>query len=1049
MIGSTQASLVLRLHTLFFALVAALALLPGCGDDDPPPDDDGGVASPDATASDCVVDRDCADDTFCNGVERCVASRCVAGAMPCLASQSCSEEEARCISDCSVASDADGDGSESTDCGGDDCDDANDQRFPGNSERCDAEGLDEDCDPTTLAGDEGDLDDDGEVSSACCQDRGLGALVCGGDCDDTRAGISPGAIEVCNGVDDDCNGLLDHPAEDNDGDGHADVLCAGTLASDCDDTDPRVYFDAPEICDGRDDDCRIDGVRMRVPSAQPGEDDDGDGHAALTSSCLDAPGALPKDDCDDSRAATYPGAFEACNGIDDDCDGVIDDLEGSTVAGTGCVPQAIAAGNAHTCAIRPDTRVVCWGGNTSGELGDTAAAADEAVLVPGVEGVREIEAGIGTTCARGADDVLTCWGWDGLLGPRTFGGFPAVAGGFGRLSALGAVSDFSLGGQHACAVRGGRVVCWGASCQGVVDGTTSDCAPGTSQRTTEITGIDDAVQVDAGYVMNCAVRSSGRVTCWGPNYGGNLGGGTTTPGIVEVTGITDAVEVAVGFDFACARHASGAVSCWGGSADGRLGCQGTAGCPAPGTTATAPVRVAGLTDAVRIEAGGGRHACALRATGTLVCWGDNASGQIGDDSWAGPGTTSGADALAPAAVVGLDGILAFAVGSEHTCATRSDGTYCWGLGDSRQLGDGRTDHLASAPLPGYLRTTRPVRVSAIVAPLDVEAGHDESCFVRHDGRVLCAGTDTWGEIGPAGLSNRGVPQQSYGRDDLVAAHVTFGYGCRVTRAGQLVCDSRYFSDSTNDIDAISTTVGDDFACALERDGTVSCFGRNASGQLGADHAESVSTTLLSVVGLDDVLEIASGAFHACARTSDAVFCWGRGSDGQLGSARVARAPAPLRVTGLDARPIDIDAHENTTCAVLVDGRAVCWGESLGPWPGASSPEPITGFTGEAEQIAVGGDHACLRTRDGRAYCFGSGANGRLGTGGSTSSAVPVAIPTLRNAVAIDCGRQHCCAVRASGQPVCWGAGGYWLANGATAEPIGDQLTPRMALDVGR
>ncbi|AKF03255.1 MopE-related protein [Sandaracinus amylolyticus] len=1038
-----------RARVLPLSMVVALALVAACGDDDGPSDGDGGLVDRDALAGDCTADRECADDIFCDGVERCVASRCVAGAMPCLASQTCDETEARCVSDCTIATDADGDGSRAIDCGGDDCDDANDQRFPGNFERCDAVGLDEDCDATTLAGDEGDADDDGEVSSACCQASALGALTCGGDCDDTRAGISPGAIEVCNGIDDDCNGLLDHPAEDNDGDGHADVLCAGTLASDCDDTDPRVYFDAPEICDGRDDDCRIGGERTRVPGAQPGEDDDGDGHAALASSCLDAPGALPKDDCDDSRAATYPGAFESCNGIDDDCDGVVDELDGSTVAGTGCVPRAIAAGDAHTCAIRPDGRVVCWGGNTSGELGDTAAAADEAVLVGGVEGAREIDAGAGTTCARGADDVLTCWGWDGLLGPRTTLGFPAVAGGFGRLAGLGAVSDFSLGGQHACAVRGGRVVCWGASCQRVVDGTTSECAPSTSQGTTEIAGITDAVQVDAGTLMNCAARSSGRVTCWGPNYGGMLGGGTTAPGVVEVTGITDAVEVAIGYDFACARHASGAVSCWGGGDDGRLGCQGTTGCPASGALATAPVRVTGLTDAVHVGAGGGRHACALRATGTLVCWGDNTHGQIGDDSWAGPGTTSGADARAPVAVSELTDVVSFTVGVDHTCATRVDGTYCWGLGDSRQLGDGRTDHLASTPHPGYLRTTRPVRVSAIVAPLDVEAGHDESCFVRHDGAVLCAGTSTWGEIDPAGREYRGVPQRAFGRGDLVATHVSFGMGCRVARTGEMVCDTQYFGERTTMPDAISTTVGTDFGCALARDGTVSCFGRNGSGQLGADYAMSASSDLLSVVGLDDVVEIASGTFHACARTPDAVFCWGRGSEGQLGSARAARVPAPLPVEGLDGRPVDIDAHENTTCAVLADGRVFCWGEALGAWPGASSPEAIDGLAGHAEQVAVGGDHACVRTRDGRAHCFGSGANGRLGTGGTSSSAVAVPVPTLRNVVTIDCGRQHCCAVRASGQPVCWGAGGYWLANGATAEPIADQLVPRMALDIGR
>lgn len=1023
-----------------------------CGGGDPPIDADAGPEG-DAGTSECALDRDCDNGVFCDGMERCVAWLCVAGPARCLAAQTCDESSARCITHCSTVTDADGDGRMALDCGGDDCDDSDPHRFPGNVEVCDAEGLDEDCDATTFAGPEGDRDGDDVYSAMCCQLATRGALSCGSDCDDDRSGVNPGAVEVCNGVDDDCNGLLDHPAEDNDGDGHADVLCAGELASDCDDTDPRVYFDAPEICDGRDDDCLIDGARSRIPSAEPGEDDDGDGHAALSSSCLPDPRALPRDDCDDSRAATHPGAVEICNGIDDDCDGVIDDLDGSTRAGTACVPQAIAAGNEHTCAIRPDGRVVCWGGNSHGELGDIVAAPDEAVLVPGIEGAQQIEAGSGTTCVRGRDGVLTCWGWDGMLGPRAFP-FNAIGGGFGRLASLDAVSDVSLGSQHACAVRAGRVVCWGNSCQHVVDGRTSECAPNSAQGSTEITGIEDAVQVDAGQLLNCAVRASGVVTCWGPNYAGMLGDGVTnTPGVVDVHGITDAVEVAVGADFACARHASGAVSCWGATSDGRLGCSGTATCPSADVViATMPVRVAGLDDAVRIESGAGQHTCALRRTGTLVCWGDNSHGQLGDDSWAGPGTTSGADALAPVAVVELDSVTDFSVGVAHTCATRVDGTYCWGKGDQRQLGDGRTDHVSSYPTPGYLRTTRPVRVSAIIAPIDVETGFDETCFVRHDGRALCAGTDVWGEIGPAGRAYRAIPMPAYDRDDLVAVHVSIHAGCRVARTGEFICNARYpgnLATAPGALDAIGASVGDDFACALARDGTVSCYGRNGSGQLGAEYSQLSSADLLPVSRLAGAQEIATGASHACARTSDSVHCWGRGTEGQLGSARVSRAPSPLAVAALGARPVDIDAYEHTTCAVLADGRVFCWGEALGPWPGAATPEPIAGFAGEAEQVAVGGEHACIRTRDGRAHCFGSGANGRLGHGSTASSAVPIAIPTLRNIVAIDCGRQHCCAVRASGQPVCWGAGGYWLANGASTDAIADQLEPRMALDVGR
>ncbi|NOY92940.1 MAG: hypothetical protein GXP55_17285 [Deltaproteobacteria bacterium] len=204
--------------------VLLLSLMTACGGGAGPTGGDAGGdssvdAATDGMTSDsgglCVSDDDCDDGLFCNGVERCLpddVSADVDGCVPaeadaCLAEQTCDEDGDRCQTMCDLDGDADGDGHDSVDCGGDDCDDADANRYPGNVEVCD--GHDEDCDPTTL-GSDGDGDADGHLRLTCCNPQTDGSSLCGDDCNDTESTINPEALEVCDGdVDNDCNGLAD------------------------------------------------------------------------------------------------------------------------------------------------------------------------------------------------------------------------------------------------------------------------------------------------------------------------------------------------------------------------------------------------------------------------------------------------------------------------------------------------------------------------------------------------------------------------------------------------------------------------------------------------------------------------------------------------------------------------------------------------------------------------------------------------------------------------------------------------------------------------
>ena len=234
--------------------------------------------------------------------------------------------------------DADGDGS--TTCDGD-CDDADPAVAPGLTEICD--GVDTDCDGTLPPA---DADGDGDGDWACndCDDAdatvttldvdGDGQTTCDGDCDDTNAmlttldadadgwtscagdcsdynaGVNPSVPELCNAVDDDCDGVL--PAIEVDGDGDGFIACA-----DCDDGAPLRYPGAPELCDGLDNDC---------DAAVSGDELDGDGDGYVECQPWVGAAGTAGGDCNDLLANVYLGAPDGCDNLDNDCNGIIDDF---------------------------------------------------------------------------------------------------------------------------------------------------------------------------------------------------------------------------------------------------------------------------------------------------------------------------------------------------------------------------------------------------------------------------------------------------------------------------------------------------------------------------------------------------------------------------------------------------------------------------------------------------------------------------------------------------------------------------------------------------
>ncbi|MBN1653357.1 MAG: hypothetical protein JXA30_06225 [Deltaproteobacteria bacterium] len=289
----------------------------------------------------CSGDSECSDGLFCNGIEFCKPGAkgadergCVkADSGSCSEGMSCDEKAKKCTA-CADNADVDGDNHKSISCGGDDCDDNDPNRYPGNAEVCDDNDHDEDCNATTFG--ERDVDGDGAFDEQCCNRVTDGTLNCGDDCDDTTFVRQPLQVEICDDIDNDCDGETDEETNevnwypDSDGDGFGEVT------------------DEPQ------------------KSCEPIE-----GYS------------LKNTDCDDSDAARHPGQIDVCDSIDNDCDGETDE-------DVGCNLEFVATVGAEG----GDIGVYAQGRIVLGtEIPVNALAYDTAIKITRVELPREIPEG--------------------------------------------------------------------------------------------------------------------------------------------------------------------------------------------------------------------------------------------------------------------------------------------------------------------------------------------------------------------------------------------------------------------------------------------------------------------------------------------------------------------------------------------------------------------------------------------------------------------------------------------------------------------------------
>ena len=646
----------------------------------------------------------------------------------------------------------------------------------------------------------------------------------------------------------------------------------------------------------------------------------------------------------------------------------------------------VVAGHGHSCGLTTGGGVKCWGANNRGQLGD------------------------GTTTAR-----LTAVDVSGLSS---------------------GVSAITAGSSHTCALtEGGGVKCWGRNVDGRLgDGTTTDRLTAV-----DVIGLGSGViAITAGHFHTCALINDGGVKCWGYNSRGQLGDGSTTDRVaaVDVSGLgSGVIAIAAAEVHTCALTFGGGVKCWGANDSGQLG-DGTT------TARLTAVDVNGLSSGVSAIANGSRHSCGLTSGGGVKCWGDNASGQLGD------GTSM--QRLTAVEVSGLSsGVSAIATGLLHTCAlTAEGGAKCWGNNWYGQLGDGTTMHSLTA-----------VDVGGQIGGLSaIASGRFHTCALSTDSGVKCWGDNFSGQLGDGSIPYRLNAMDVFGLGSGIHA-IAAGHrrhACALTSGGGIKCwgfnNSAQLGDGTQttrrtavDVSGLSTgvsatTAGSSHTCALTSGGGVRCWGDNLLGQLG-DGTQTSRLTAVEVSGLSSgVSAIAAGEWHTCGLTTKGgLKCWGGNGWGQLGDGTTGIRLTAMDVGGLGSGVSAVATGRNHTCALTTSGGLKCWGNNASGQLGdgtttySSIRVDVSGLSSGVGAIAAGAAHTCALTSSGGVKCWGYNAFGQLGDGTRTNRLTAVDVVGLGSGVtAIAAGAYHTCALTTAGGVKCWGDNFYGqLGDGTT------------------
>jgi alpha-tubulin suppressor-like RCC1 family protein len=242
------------------------------------------------------------------------------------------------------------------------------------------------------------------------------------------------------------------------------------------------------------------------------------------------------------------------------------------------------------------------------------------------------------------------------------------------------------------------------------------------------------------------------------------------------------------------------------------------------------------------------------------------------------------------------------------------------------------------------------------------------------------------------------------------------------------------AETVDSIEYTAIATGNEFSCALTKDGFVRCWGRSDRSQLGSQ-VVALSQKPNNVFSLTDATSIATGSGHACAILKDKTLkCWGDNTYGQVGDGRKLTQGKEERwfptYVHNNFNIVQVALGESHSCSLDEFGQIKCWGRNNWGQVGTGDsdsvrviPENVI-LNEKAKVVALGANHTCTLTESAKIYCWGDNTKGQLGLGDSRSRSRPTLVSSIVNPVSLTAGYDKTCAILQDGSAKCWGDGEF-------------------------